>query len=414
MEGEPMETDRTEENDSEQYFEIGATVISGLEMFARDECQEKLKCKAEIGRGRIYFNIAKDQLHSIVTLQAVNNLFVLVNKDKNKELDLYGKKDSTLEYLKELVTHQDWSVPLAAWKEFTKSSHHLERPQDGTKNQCDNLPIFRVTCTRSSKEGRKHEFSSQEAASATGGRINDIFGWPVKMKDFDMEISVDINDTKVVLGINLTSESLHRRNITHFGPTTLQSTIAYCMLRMSCPQVGDIICDPMCGGSSIPIEGARTWASCYFLSGDNVEIATEKSEGNITAIEEKRNSITSKGLFLHLDVFQWDVTNLPLRSNSVDVFITDLPFGKRMGSKLNNWELYRRGLTEMARVCKPGTGRAVLLTQDKKCMARVLKMTNHLWRKKYLQFIRMGGLTAGMYSLTRVGRAAQVAAQTQS
>ncbi len=43
----------------------------------------------------------------------------------------------------------------------------------------------------------------------------------------------------------------------------------------------------------------------------------------------------------------------------------------RMGSKLNNWELYKRGLTEMARVCRPGTGRAVLLTQDKKCMGRV-------------------------------------------
>ncbi len=140
-------------------------------------------------------------------------------------------QEQSLEFLKELVTSQDWSIPLAAWKQFTNSTHHLERPPEGTKNQHENLPIFRVTCTRSSKEGRKHNFSSQEAASATGGRINDIFGWPVKMKDFDLEILVDVNDTQVVLGIALTSKSLHRRNITHFGPTTLQSTIAYCMLR---------------------------------------------------------------------------------------------------------------------------------------------------------------------------------------
>ena len=135
--------------------------------------------------------------------------------------------------MKEKITKQDWSHPLAAWKQFTNSSHNLERPQEGiTTNQEDNhLPIFRVTCTRSSKEHRKHSFSSQEAASATGGRINDIFGWPVKMKDYDMEVLVDINDNRVVIGIALTAESLHRRNITHFGPTTLQSTIAYCMLR---------------------------------------------------------------------------------------------------------------------------------------------------------------------------------------
>ena len=42
-----------------------------------------------------------------------------------------------------------------------------------------------------------------------------------------------------------------------------------------------------------------------------------------------------------------------------------------MGSKKQNWELYKEGLIEMARVCKPGTGRAVLLTQDKKCLGRV-------------------------------------------
>ena len=33
------------------------------------------------------------------------------------------------------------------------------------------------------------------------------------------------------LGISLTKESLHRRNIANFGPTTLRPTIAYCMLR---------------------------------------------------------------------------------------------------------------------------------------------------------------------------------------
>lgn len=35
----------------------------------------------------------------------------------------------------------------------------------------------------------------------------------------------------MVIGIALTEESLHRRNITHFGPTTLRSTLAYGMLR---------------------------------------------------------------------------------------------------------------------------------------------------------------------------------------
>ena len=69
-----METENSAENPSSQCFEIGATVISGLEHFAKEECEEKLKCKTVIGRGRIYFHIAKDQLHSVSKLIKQNIL----------------------------------------------------------------------------------------------------------------------------------------------------------------------------------------------------------------------------------------------------------------------------------------------------------------------------------------------------
>ena len=57
------------------------------------------------------------------------------------------------------------------------------------------------------------------------------YGWPVKMKKFDMEVLVNVNNDDATIGINLTEESLHKRNIIHFGPTTLRSTLAHCMLR---------------------------------------------------------------------------------------------------------------------------------------------------------------------------------------
>lgn len=159
-------------------------------------------------------------------------------------------KDQMLVDLRDEMTNVDWTDSLEAFKQFTNSTRYLGPPRkqqqqkDDDKDDADtdgadkegvidkdNLPIFRVTCTRSSKEGRKHPFTSMEAASATGGRINDTFGWPVKMKNYDIEVLLDINDNCMVLGIQLTTESLHKRNITHFGYTTLQSTIAYCMLR---------------------------------------------------------------------------------------------------------------------------------------------------------------------------------------
>ena len=47
------------------------------------------------------------------------------------------------------------------------------------------------------------------------------------------------------------------------------------------------------------------------------------------------------------------------------------PFGEKSGSKDGNWELYREALAEMARVCHPVRGRAVLLTKDKRPMLEV-------------------------------------------
>lgn len=45
------------------------------------------------------------------------------------------------------------------------------------------------------------------------------------------QVLLNIHNVEVVIGIALTDESLHRRNITHFGPTTLRSTLCYGMLR---------------------------------------------------------------------------------------------------------------------------------------------------------------------------------------
>lgn len=72
-----------------------------------------------------------------------------------------------------------------------------------------------------------------------------------------------------------------------------------------------------------------------------------------------------------VDVAQWDATRLPLRSQCVDAVVSDLPFGKRMGRKVDNRVLYYQSLVELARVTKINTGRAILLTYDTRSMIKV-------------------------------------------
>ncbi|NXC00782.1 THUM3 protein, partial [Orthonyx spaldingii] len=258
---------------------------------------------------------------------------------------------------------------------------------------------FRVTCNRA---GDKHSFTSNEAARDFGGAVQEHFQWKADMTNFDVEVLLNIHNNEVVVGIALTEESLHRRNITHFGPTTLRSTLAYGMLRLCDPQPTDIIVDPMCGTGAIPIEGAAEWPYCYHIAGDNSPQAVKRAANNICSLlrkNESKDSSTAPGI--PLDIIQWDICSLPLRTGSVDIVVTDMPFGKRIGSKKKNWDLYPACLMEMGRICTPGTGRAVLLTQDKKCFAKALSRVGHIWRRAQTVWVNVGGLHAAVYLLRR-------------
>ena len=97
------------------------------------------------------------------------------------------------------------------------------------KSKDPTLPSFRATCYRTGK----HSFQSPDAARVFGGAVQDYFCWNVDLTQFDIEVVLFVSSNSGYVAISLTRESLHRRHITDFGPTTLRPTIAYNMLRYS-------------------------------------------------------------------------------------------------------------------------------------------------------------------------------------
>ncbi|XP_027002920.2 THUMP domain-containing protein 3 isoform X1 [Tachysurus fulvidraco] len=424
---------------------IGATVPTGFEHTAAEEVQEKIGATARVSkdRGRIYFEITTDHLHKVHHLKSVDNLFVVVEHYDNYQFK--ETKEEALLDLQQLAPVLPWNSALEVWKinnslkkkrsrrrgaaapkpkpsntaepekpqAESDTSELKEKPgsscaeqepgpegeQDSDIQDTEAKPLkFRVTCNRA---GDKHSFTSNDAARDFGGAVQDFFQWKADMTRFDVEVLLNIHNNEVVIGVALTEESLHRRNITHFGPTTLRSTLAYGMLRLCKPQISDIIVDPMCGSGAIPLEGVIEWTNSFFLSGDNNDMAISRTVNNINHIVKKKQDGGSASPGLSIDTAQWDLCHLPLRTSSVDIITTDMPFGKRMGSRKKNWNLYPSCLREMARVCRPGTGRAVLLTQDKKCFTKALLQMGGLWRKSHTVWVNVGGLHAGVFVLRR-------------
>ncbi|XP_019736864.1 THUMP domain-containing protein 3 [Hippocampus comes] len=428
---------------------IGATVPTGFEHTAAEEVHEKIGVEARISkdRGRIYFTITTDKLFQVHLLRSVDNLFVVV--EDYDQYEFKESKEETLAELQQLASKLPWTNALEVWKlnrTFKKRKGQRKganganvKPSDEvgdatvacaeSQEQAEEAPLsdglnkteeatdtettstqdseeaapgakimkFRVTCNRA---GDKHSFSSNEAARDFGGAVQEFFQWKADMTKFDIEVLLNIHNTEVVIGIALTEESLHRRNISHFGPTTLRSTLCYGMLRLSKPQPSDIVLDPMCGTGAIPLEGALEFPASFYLSGDNNDMAVNRTVNNVCHIQ-KRKADKGSAPGLPIDTVRWDLCSLPMRSSSVDIIITDMPFGKRMGSRKKNWDLYPSCLREMARVCRPASGKAVLLTQDKKCFSKALSRMGGLWRKQHTVWVNVGGLHAGVFLLRR-------------
>ena len=59
----------------------------------------------------------------------------------------------------------------------------------------------------------------------------------------------------------------------------------------------------MCGGGSIPIEGALAFKNGFFIGGDNHNLAAERTANNLKVFDRK----------IQADSLQWDVTNIPLK-----------------------------------------------------------------------------------------------------
>ena len=97
--------------------------------------------------------------------------------------------------------------------------------------------------------------TSDKLAFHFGGFIQDATNWKVNLSNYNCEIICYMMGDTFQVNLSLCNESLHKRNIIHYGITTLRATICHGLLREAKIEVGDIVLDPMVGCGSVPIEG---------------------------------------------------------------------------------------------------------------------------------------------------------------
>jgi predicted RNA methylase len=160
-------------------------------------------------------------------------------------------------------------------------------------------------------------------------------------------------------------EHRHREYKTQHIEGSLRAAPAACLVRYAKPEPGEVFCDPFCGAGTIALERAY-YGLPYegLMIGDLDPAAVDTALVNFGPRHQPRL------------ISVWNAARLPLGDESIDVVVTNLPFGVK-APVADPRTLYHAALSEMARVLRPG-GRAVILAEDQELVSEAARASGRL------------------------------------
>ncbi|XP_040851352.1 THUMP domain-containing protein 2-like isoform X2 [Ochotona curzoniae] len=225
-----------------------------------------------------------------------------------------------------------------------------ELPEAGSQDQGENAAetrhqsglTFRVSCRCSGTIGKA--VTAQEVGRVIGVALMRQFGWKADLRNPDLEVFIHLNDIYSVVGIPVLRVPLASR--AYIKTAGLRSTIAWAMASLAEIKAGVFVLDPMCGLGTILLEAAKEWPGGFYVGADVSDSQLLGAYDNLKAA----------GLEDKIELLKLSVLDLPLPSESIDVIISDIPFGKKFKLAKD----IKRILQEMERVLRAG-GTIVLL-----------------------------------------------------
>jgi tRNA (guanine6-N2)-methyltransferase len=111
---------------------------------------------------------------------------------------------------------------------------------------------------------------------------------------------------------------------------------------------------------------------------------------NPQALACAQQNMAAAGVNDRAELVDWDVTQLPMPDGSVDVVMSDLPFGQLIGTHQNNLQLYPAWLREAARVVSQ-RGRIVVISHEVRLLQQTVAAIPQLRVIDEMQ-IQVGGM----------------------
>ncbi|XP_078505181.1 U6 snRNA (guanine-N(2))-methyltransferase THUMPD2 isoform X2 [Lissotriton helveticus] len=365
------------------------TAGRGMERFVVREVKEKLEAEqVECILGKVFFT-AEPDVSKLKRIKSGERLFLLLKKEP--PLTLSSNRGKGFSEIKKCIIGEPhcWLAALSIWQNLHQTAKHETENQTSSKipkrhsdtdhepdvlkmfkkehslateNVCKGLqeypnksshhnptgenklsvtvPVhsseenlassnshqdfsFRVSCRCSGAVAKR--YTSEELGRMIGIALIKQFGWKTELRAPDLEIFVHLNDDQSVVGFPLLRVPLANR--AYIRNAGLRSTVAWAMASLA------EIC------------------KAYYFGIDINESPLQAAYDNVrTAILEDR-----------IGLLQASAKKLPLLSESVDIIISDIPFGKKF---ISIKEDFTDILHEMERVLRIGGTLVLLLSLE--------------------------------------------------
>lgn len=310
------------------------------------------------------------------------------------------------------------AVPKSVWARA--ASMRLPTDSD-VPNACDGQTTFYVERHR----GGQHSFSGVELCQTVACAVASTTGWEPELHNATLTLMCHLHHNELFVGVRLSDScawmtSGAARAKETWTNCTIQPNVAHALLRMcNLPKSNDgsgaLLVDPCCGNGTTPLVVADepSWRSTFCLAGDMDPTVLENTRTNLLALQnyqQQSNGLAGKSkrsscrsLPPGCDLVLWNSTNLPLRSGIVDRVVSDLPFGKRCGSKQQAATLYPRILREGTRITRAGRSDTQMVLLGAVGPACSLLNSPERWQWAVRAQVRMslGGLDGMILHLSR-------------
>ncbi|XP_043460038.1 THUMP domain-containing protein 2 isoform X2 [Prionailurus bengalensis] len=364
------------------------TAGRGLEPFLMREVRARLAAtQVEYISGKVFFTTCSD-LNMLKKLKSAERLFLLIKKQFPLNVSSVSK-GKILSEIQRLINDdpESWLNAISTWKSLleldAKKDKLFQRAANPLKRKVEENDIINAKKLKTEQlqelqesgecplekqteeETQEQDFftereKSQEAfqndvvkAADAKNQNNLTFRVSCRCsgaiaKTFTAQIFIHLNDIYSVVGIPVFRIPLASR--TYIKTAGLRSTIAWALASLAEIQAGAFVLDPMCGLGTILLEAAKEWPDVYYVGADVSDSQLLGAYDNLKAA----------GLKNKIELLQVSVIDLPLPSESVDVIISDIPFGKKF--KLG--EDIKSILQEMERVLHVGGAIVLLLSEE--------------------------------------------------